>query len=153
MRGFAWAAALSILISSAAFAGPQVTVPQGALAGTTDGGISVFKDIPFAAPPIGDLRWRAPQPAANWSGVRDASKFGPICMQAPRPKGMAYEKLPESEDCLSLNVWSPNTAPGTGPGSSLRTAAKALRWAKTSNVACSTGVSAAPAVARCAGSR
>ena len=113
MRGFAWAAALSILISSAAFAGPQVTIPQGALAGTTDGGISVFKDIPFAAPPIGDLRWRAPQPAANWSGVRDASKFGPICMQAPRPKGMAYEKLPESEDCLSLNVWSPNTTPGT----------------------------------------
>jgi para-nitrobenzyl esterase len=110
---FALAAAFSILIAGPAFADPQVTIPQGTLAGTTDGGISVFKDIPFAAPPIGDLRWRAPQPAANWSGVRDASKFGPICMQAPRPEGMAYEKLPESEDCLSLNIWSPNTTPGT----------------------------------------
>jgi para-nitrobenzyl esterase len=113
MRGFALAVAISVLICGAASADPQVTVLQGRLAGTTDGGISVFKNIPFAAPPVGDLRWRAPQPAANWSGVRDASKFGPICMQAPRPKGMAYEKLPESEDCLSLNVWSPNTAPGT----------------------------------------
>jgi para-nitrobenzyl esterase len=70
---FALAAAFSILIAGPAFADPQVTIPQGTLAGTTDGGISVFKDIPFAAPPIGDLRWRAPQPAANWSGVRDAS--------------------------------------------------------------------------------
>lgn len=109
----ALAAAFSILISGTALAGPQVTIPQGTLAGTADGGISVFKDIPFAAPPIGDLRWRVPQPASNWSGVRDASKFGAICMQAPRPKGMAYEKLPESEDCLSLNIWSPNIAPGT----------------------------------------
>lgn len=109
---FALVAAFSILVSGAALAGPQVTIPQGTLAGTTDSGISVFKDIPFAAPPVGDLRWRAPQPAANWSGVRDASKFGPICMQAPRPKGMSYEELPESEDCLSLNVWSPNTMPG-----------------------------------------
>jgi len=110
---FGLAAAFCILISGAAFADPQITIPQGTLSGTTDGGISVFKNIPFAAPPVGDLRWRAPQSAPNWSGVRDAGKFGPICMQAPRPKGMAYERLPESEDCLSLNVWSPNTAPGT----------------------------------------
>src|SRR6201986_3572062 len=113
MRALTLAAAFSVLIGGAAFPHPQVTIPQGILVGTTDGGISVFKDIPFAAPPVDALRWRAPQPAANWSGVRDASKFGPICMQAPRPKGMAWEKLPESEDCLSLNVWSPNTAPGT----------------------------------------
>jgi len=113
MRVFALVAAFSVLITGAAFAEPQVTIPQGTLAGTTDGGIFVFKNVPFAAPPVGDLRWRAPQPAPNWNGVRDASKFGSICMQAPRPKGMAYEKLPESEDCLTLNVWSPNTAPGT----------------------------------------
>jgi para-nitrobenzyl esterase len=113
MRAGMLAGVLFAFFTAAASAAPQVTIPQGALAGTTDGGVSVFKNIPFAAPPVGDLRWRAPQPAAPWSGVRDASKFGPICMQAPRPKGMAYEKLPESEDCLSLNVWSPNTAPGT----------------------------------------
>lgn len=113
MRALALAGALFALLTATASAAPQVTIPQGTLAGTTDGAISVFKGIPFAAAPVGDLRWRAPQPAPNWSGVRDASKFGPICMQAPRPKSMAYEKLPESEDCLSLNVWSPNTASGT----------------------------------------
>lgn len=112
MRSLALAAAFSVLVSGAALADPQIALPQGMLAGTIDGGISVFKNIPFAAPPVGDLRWRAPQPAPNWSGTRDASKFGPICMQAPRPKGRAYEKLAESEDCLSLNVWSPSTAPG-----------------------------------------
>jgi para-nitrobenzyl esterase len=114
MRILALSGALLALLTATAAAEPQVTIPQGALAGTADGGISVFKNIPFAAPPVGPLRWRAPQPAPDWSGVRDASKFGPICMQAPRPKGMpATEKPPESEDCLSLNVWSPNTAPGT----------------------------------------
>jgi para-nitrobenzyl esterase len=100
MRVLALAGALLVLLTATAIAEPQVTIPQGALAGTTDGGVSVFKNIPFAAPPIGALRWRAPQPAPNWSGVRDASKFGPICMQAPLPAGRhAQEKLPESEDC------------------------------------------------------
>jgi para-nitrobenzyl esterase len=114
MRKLLLALAVTSLFAAPAMAAPQVSIAQGALSGGIDGGISVFKDIPFAAPPIGDLRWRAPQPATGWSGIRDATKFGPICPQAPSPVGrMAHEQHPESEDCLSLNVWSPNTAPGT----------------------------------------
>jgi len=110
MRVFALAIAFAFL-SAPAFADPQVTIAQGALVGTSDSGISVFKDIPFAAPPVGDLRWRAPQPAPNWQGVRAASDFGPICPQAPRPPGSrAREAHPESEDCLTANVWTPNAS-------------------------------------------
>jgi para-nitrobenzyl esterase len=110
MRRFALAIAFAVL-SAPAIAGPQVTIAQGALTGTVDTGISVFKDIPFAAPPVGDLRWRSPQAAPNWQGARDASDFGPICPQAPRPPGgRAREKHPESEDCLTANVWTPNAA-------------------------------------------
>jgi para-nitrobenzyl esterase len=57
----------------------------------------IYKGVPFAAPPVGDLRWRAPKPAAHWDGVRKAEQFGPVCMQA-NPQS--------SEDCLYLNVWS-----------------------------------------------
>jgi para-nitrobenzyl esterase len=98
------------LLAGPAIAAPAVTIAQGALSGTTDSGISVFKGIPFAAPPIGDLRWRAPQPAASWTGTRDASKFGPVCPQAPRSSDSPFrETHPQSEDCLSLNVWTPST--------------------------------------------
>jgi para-nitrobenzyl esterase len=113
MRKLVLALALTGLFAAPATAAPQVTIAQGALSGSTDGGISVFKDIPFAAPPVGDLRWRAPQPAADWSGVRDAAQFGPICPQAPMSFAkMTGENPPESEDCLTLNVWSPKTTPG-----------------------------------------
>ncbi|HEY5339113.1 MAG TPA: carboxylesterase family protein, partial [Rhizomicrobium sp.] len=105
-------AACCLIAAPAMAAGPQVTISQGLLSGTTDSGVSVFKDIPFAAPPVRDLRWRAPQPAPTWTGARDASQFGAICPQAPRPVGRAvFETHRESEDCLSLNVWSPNVAP------------------------------------------
>ena len=110
MRALALAAAVSFLVAGAAHAVPQVTTALGALQGIDDGGISVFKGIPFAAPPIGELRWRAPQPAASWSGVRNAAKFGPICPQAPTRE--IRERVAQSEDCLTLNVWSPNAAPG-----------------------------------------
>ncbi len=74
-------------------------------------GIRVFKGIPFAAPPVGDLRWRAPQPAPSWSGVRDATKFGNICIQPPGRGRLNIAVLPDSppmsEDCLYLNVWTP----------------------------------------------
>jgi para-nitrobenzyl esterase len=81
---------------------PMVSVHAGKLRGTRipDGG-AVFKGIPFAQPPTGDLRWRAPQPAKSWSGVRDASDFGPPCVQ-----GGALG-VRSSEDCLYLNVWTP----------------------------------------------
>src|ERR1051325_7074079 len=61
---------------------PRVKIDTGTLQGVVDsaGGVLVFRGIPYAAPPVGDLRWRAPQPAAKWSGVRDASKLGHNCM-------------------------------------------------------------------------
>ena len=78
-----------------------VKVEQGTLQGTFEDGLSVYKGIPFAEPPVGDLRWRAPQPAAKWEGVRQAVKFAPAPMQGGNPLSG------KSEDCLYLNVWSP----------------------------------------------
>ena len=77
-------------------------VVQGALQGTREVGLTVYKGIPFAAPPIGDLRWRPAQPAAAWKGIRQADKFAPQCMQAGGGDSSAT-----SEDCLYLNVWTP----------------------------------------------
>jgi para-nitrobenzyl esterase len=67
--------------------------------GVLEDGLMVYKGIPFAAPPIGDLRWKAPQPAAKWDGVKQTTKFAPAPIQAGN--------LPKSEDCLYLNIWSP----------------------------------------------
>src|SRR5882724_8316218 len=64
--------------------------------------VQVFKGIPFAAPPGGDLRWKPPQPAARWDGVRKADQFGPRCMQTVQ----ANSTQPVSEDCLYVNVWT-----------------------------------------------
>jgi para-nitrobenzyl esterase len=72
--------------------------------------VRVFRGIPFAAPPVGDLRWKAPQPAAKWEGVRKGDEFGPRCMQAPIYSDMIFRDKkdnPVSEDCLYLNVWTP----------------------------------------------
>jgi para-nitrobenzyl esterase len=78
-----------------------VGVDEGMLQGTIEDGLTVYRGIPFAAPPVGDLRWRAPQPAAKWEGVRQAVKFAPGPMQAwNSPAG-------KSEDCLYLNIWTP----------------------------------------------
>lgn len=79
----------------------QVQVKQGKLLGTAADGLLVFKGIPFAKPPIGDLRWRAPQPIKQWSGVLQADKFAPGPMQGGNPPSG------KSEDCLYLNVWTP----------------------------------------------
>jgi para-nitrobenzyl esterase len=85
-----------------------IRIDQGILNGGTEDDVQVFKNIPFVAAPIGELRWRAPQPGPNWTGARDATEFGPICPQNQRVSQF-IPKLPQSEDCLSLNVWSPNT--------------------------------------------
>jgi len=78
-----------------------VKVEQGLLQGASEDGLTIYRGIPFAAPPVGDLRWRAPQPAAKWEGMRQATKFGPSPIQGTRNgPGM-------SEDCLYLNVWTP----------------------------------------------
>jgi len=90
---------------------PTVKVEQGRLEGTVEEGLTVYRGVPFAAPPVGNLRWRAPQPAPAWDGVRRADKFAPQCVQAgfgPPPQG--EQPPPMSEDCLYLNVWTPAKA-------------------------------------------
>jgi para-nitrobenzyl esterase len=85
-----------------------VRTAAGLVTGTlsTDGVIAVFRGIPYAAPPVGPLRWRPPQLPASWAGVRAASEFGPACPQADRAPG-ADRVARSSEDCLYLNVWAP----------------------------------------------
>ncbi len=93
-----------------------VRVVSGELQGLVDDGVISYKGIPFAAPPVGDLRWRPPQPAARWTGVRQATEFGADCMQGrfgPPPAPGAPPARAPSEDCLHLNVWRPaSAAPG-----------------------------------------
>lgn len=88
---------------------PQVKVAGGILEGTEDAatGARAFKGIPYAAPPVGDLRWMPPQPAPRWSGVRKADQFGPRAMQLPVFSDMVFRSNGMSEDCLYLNVWTP----------------------------------------------
>lgn len=92
--------------AQAAPLGLRVEVESGILEGVpvTSDSIRAFKGIPYAAPPVGNLRWRAPQPPPLWNGVRDAAKFGDSCLTAWRDDPAA--RLPRSEDCLTLNVWS-----------------------------------------------
>ena len=98
------------LIASPALAGPVVTVDTGKVEGVTEGAVSSFKAIPYVAPPVGANRWRAPQPAAPWSGVRDASQYAHDCAQKPFPGDAAPLGTPPAEDCLYLNVWTPASA-------------------------------------------
>jgi para-nitrobenzyl esterase len=90
-----------------------IDAPAGQVSGTTDGDIRVFRGIPYALPPVGPRRWQAPAPMPRWQDVRRATDYGPACIQ-PVVKGpsvyAAPAPLPTSEDCLSLNVWSPKTA-------------------------------------------
>ncbi len=105
-------AALSVG-SAALQAPPVVRVDSGQLQGVVDDGVISYKGIPFAAPPVGDLRWRPPQPAAPWTGVRQATKFGADCMQGrfgPPPAPGAPTEAAPSEDCLFVNVWTPANA-------------------------------------------
>ncbi|MGA2726100.1 MAG: carboxylesterase family protein [Bryobacteraceae bacterium] len=93
-----------------AFAADRVKTANGILESTAapKDGVRSFKGIPFAQPPVGDLRWREPQPVKKWSGVRNADQFGPACMQRLSP-GADYWLRGNgmSEDCLYLNVWTP----------------------------------------------
>jgi para-nitrobenzyl esterase len=81
----------------------RAVIESGEIEGETEDALRIFKDIPYAAPPIGDLRWRAPKPPFSWTGVHQAKEFGPACPQAVS-KDIAANDM--SEDCLTLNVWS-----------------------------------------------
>jgi para-nitrobenzyl esterase len=106
---FAVAILFAMAFSAKVFAQDQVKVANGTLEGISDKGKGVrsFKGIPFGAPPVGDLRWKPPQPVKNWSGVRKADKFGPRCMQRPIFGDMNFRSNGMGEDCLYLNVWTP----------------------------------------------
>lgn len=109
LRAFATAAA-----SEASAAGERTSVQtdSGKVCGTVAEGVAAFKGIPFAQPPVGALRWRAPQPVKPWDGIRDAVAFSPNPMQPAPSEGSALLTLASagfSEDCLYLNVWRPAT--------------------------------------------
>ena len=82
-----------------------VKIQNGLLKGEEHSGVEIFRGIPYAAPPLGNLRWRAPQPFSPWEGVREAREFGAVCRQALRPHRPLRSK--QSENCLTLNIWSP----------------------------------------------
>jgi para-nitrobenzyl esterase len=94
-------AAAMLLAAQAGFAQVVVKIDSGLVAGD-NGDIASWKGIPYAQPPVGDLRWRPPQPIAPWQGIRHATDFGPMCPQGDP----AHLKPDMNEDCLSLNVWS-----------------------------------------------
>jgi para-nitrobenzyl esterase len=94
-----------------------VRVDSGQLQGAVEDSVVSYKGIPFAAPPVGELRWRPPQPVAPWTGVRQASEFGANCMQGrfgPSPAAGASAPPAPSEDCLFLNIWRPESAAARG---------------------------------------
>ncbi|HEY1022021.1 MAG TPA: carboxylesterase family protein, partial [Flavisolibacter sp.] len=90
--------------------GLQVKTVHGAVEGVLEkSGVRSFKGIPFAMPPVGELRWKAPQPVQPWKGVLKADKFGPRAMQTPIFGDMNFRSDGVSENCLYLNVWAPAT--------------------------------------------
>ena len=98
------AAAVSIRAAGSA---PTVKIDTGKLEGKSDGTITAFLGIPFAKPPVGDLRWKPPVAPAKWKGARKATEFGSRCMQGAIYDDMIFRDPGISEDCLYLNVWTP----------------------------------------------
>src|SRR5437870_942834 len=113
--------ALLIVVSTSLVAAIQDPIPvdAGLISGVpgSANGVRVYKGIPFAAPPVGNLRWRLPEPVTPWKGVHKADEFSNICTQISHEKGSYYQiefyREPElsSEDCLYLNIWTPAQSP------------------------------------------
>ncbi len=106
-------AGLTLVFSTMAHADSlTVKTVQGKATGKTinNGKVKAFLGLPYAAPPAGDLRWKAPQPPAKWKGMRDASKFGAHCAQGKVFDDMIFQDAADSEDCLFLNVYAPASA-------------------------------------------
>jgi para-nitrobenzyl esterase len=98
-----------LVCSTMVFGAESVSVDSGSISGTLEDGVHVFKGVPFAAPPVGDLRWKAPQAVTKWEGVRECTEYGKSCPQDPYPAGSMFAQRapePQSEDCLYLNVWT-----------------------------------------------
>src|ERR1700741_1716462 len=108
MKAFLLAVTFLIVVGAAS-AADLVQTANGTVEGrgVQPSGVRIFRGIPFAQPPTGDLRWREPQPVKNWQGVRQAVDFGPRCMQARICDDMVFRSNGVSEDCLYLNVWTP----------------------------------------------
>jgi para-nitrobenzyl esterase len=101
---------LVVLASIIALSASVVQIDTGRISGTTQSGVSSYKGIPYAAPPVGNLRWRPPQPVPAWAGTRPADKVGPLCTQIINTKDNGVGPPPDSEDCLNLDVYAPAKA-------------------------------------------
>ncbi|PYB78952.1 carboxylesterase [Pseudomonas sp. LB-090624] len=112
LGGMAGLVVLTLVASRLSLAAPVVSTSEGMLSGLSAGGVVSFLGIPYAAPPVGSLRWRAPEPVSSWTGTRKAQAFQSSCYQPEAPEFGPYSREflatpPPSEDCLYLNVWAP----------------------------------------------
>jgi para-nitrobenzyl esterase len=113
MKPFLTAMCLVVLLPGRVPAADRVMTKAGPIQGSTDAsGARTFKGIPFAAPPVGALRWQPPQPVTRWADVRPATAFGAQCMQGRQFADMVFRSSGTSEDCLYLNVWAPAGSAG-----------------------------------------
>src|ERR1041384_2546722 len=123
-------------MATAAIEAPVVRTTAGELRGASENGIAVFRGVPYAAAPIGELRFQPPQPVPGWQGVRDATKDGPIAPQGRSRLAhiMGDFERPQSEDCLTLNIWTPAPAGKKRPvlvcidGGAFASGAGSLDW-------------------------
>lgn len=110
-----WVLAIALLAAPVAASGPRVKLAGGNLEGiplaSADAPVNAYLGIAYAAPPVGPLRWRPPQPTSGWKGTRKADHFGARCMQQPLFADMKFRSTGASEDCLTLNIWVPADMP------------------------------------------
>jgi para-nitrobenzyl esterase len=104
------ALAASLVLFSGLVLAQRASLDSGPIEGRIEGGVTAWKGVPFAAAPVGENRWRAPQPVAHWQAVRAAKDYGPDCIQEPFPGDAAPLGVASAEDCLYANVWVPATA-------------------------------------------